>query len=526
MFGLDALGSPDTKYLAINAPTGAGKSGIAVGIAHALGGRAAVCTSTKPLQQQYLDDFAESGMVDIRGRANYLCQLGNGITCEEGYDEGCRENNTGLCPYRTAYNDAIHAGLVLTNYAYWIACHRYADGLGAVDLLVLDEAHVAFDEICGAMQLEFHERDIGFMLNAQFPTNTQSLSVWQAWAENLDRTARTAQSAVEDRAMDPGQRIADHNITRRLRRIKSLRRSLSELMSARGEWVFSSKRQGGGGTLWQAAPVWARDYSTPILFRHAAKVLLISATVTHRTMSLLGLEPSQYTYLEMPSQFPPASSPIYFLPTAAMSHSMSTESEAAMYNRIDDIISAMGPRKGIVHTVSYNRAIAVAKASRHSGLMIIHDRGGEGVQAGIEAFRASPGPSVLVSPALTMGYDFAGESCEYQILIKLPFPDQSDPVCRVRTAADIRRPATDSDRERKALGTDYLDYAVSQIVIQSCGRAMRSAQDRCMTFILDNQWRWWHWRAEKNGCFPWWFRRLLKTATRIPVPLPRVRSLQ
>jgi ATP-dependent DNA helicase DinG len=520
-FGLDALSIPANKFLAVNAPTGAGKSGIAIALANALGGRSVVCTSTKPLQQQYLDDFAEGGMVDIRGRSNYLCHLGNGITCEDGYDEGCRENNTGCCPYRAAYTDALHSSLVLTNYAYWIAVHRYAEGLGEVDLLILDEAHVAFDEICSALRIEFHERDIAFLLGARFPCpgdSAQSLSEWQEWAALLDPIAMRAQTSAEDRAAEAGQPPA---MLHRVRRIKALRRSLSELMRARGEWVFSHRHQ-GGGELWQVAPVWARDHAPSTLFRHARKVLLISATVTRRTMSLLGLEPDRYTYLEMPSQFPPASSPVYFIPTAAMSHNMSAENETAMYSRIDEIVAAMGPRKGIVHTVSYARAKAVATASRHSGSMIVHDRGGEGVQAGIEMFRAATGPSVLVSPALTQGFDFAGEACEYQILVKLPFPDQSDPVCRARTAADIRRPSTDADRERKALGTDYLDYAVSQVVIQSCGRAMRSAQDRCMTFILDNQWRWWHWRAEKNGCFPFWFRRLLKQSNRIPIPLPRV----
>jgi Rad3-related DNA helicase len=271
--------------------------------------------------------------------------------------------------------------------------------------------------------------------------------------------------------------------------------------------------------------VWAAPYAAPVLFNHAGKVLLISATVTHHTMSLLGLEPGQYEYLEMPSQFPPAASPVYYIPTVAMHQGMSYADEMAMYSRIDEIVTAMGPRKGIIHTVSYARAEQIASSCRTRGAMILHERGGAGVQAGIEMFRAGSGPSVLVSPALTMGFDFAGEACEYQILVKLPFPDSSNHITRARTAADLQRPNTDQGRERKRLGTDYLDYAVSQVLIQACGRGMRSAEDRCMTFILDDNWRWWRWRAERGGCFPWWFRRLLKTSNRVPPPLPKVRSI-
>ena len=514
---LGALNAPGWKFMAINAPTGAGKSGIAVALANARGGRTVVSTSTKPLQRQYLADFSPSGMVDIRGRANYACRLGNGTTCEDGYDEGCPDAGFAQCPYRAALFSACQSATVVTNYAYWAAVHRYAEGLGSTDLLVCDEAHTAFDEVCGAMALEFWERDLVFLLGARFPSCDLGLEGWKKWAGDMRLTAADALTGAEKLA----KLKQEKQLFRRARRIKTLLRSLSDLEAAQGEWVFNRRRL-NQGELWQADPVWAAPYAAPVLFDHAAKVLLISATVTRRTMSLLGLEPDQYEYLEMPSQFPPASSPVYYIPTAAMRQGMSHGEESAMYARVDEIVTAMGPRKGIVHTVSYARAGQIASASRHAGIMILHERGGAGVQAGIEAFRASEGPSVLVSPALTMGFDFAGESCEYQILVKLPFPDSTNHINRARTAADLLRPKTGEDRRRKQLGTDYLDHAVSQILIQACGRGMRSASDRCMTFILDDNWRWWRWRAERGGCFPWWFRRLLKTSRAVPPPLPQI----
>jgi Rad3-related DNA helicase len=513
-------GVDGVKFVAVNAPTGAGKSGIAVALANARGGRAVVCTSTKPLQRQYLDDFSSAGLVDIRGRANYPCHLGNGTTCEEGIEEGCPNAAFCQCPYRAAYLDACSSATVVTNYAYWATVHRYAEGLGETDLLVCDEAHTAFDEVCGVMGLEFWERDIAFLLGSRFPAHDLGLEGWKQWA--------SAMSPIAAKALVEAERLAksrqERALFRRARRIKTLARSLSDLQHAQGEWVFGRRRL-GQGEMWTADPVWAAPYAAPVLFDHAGKVLLISATVTRRTMELLGLMPDQYKYLEIPSQFPPASSPVYYIPTVAMHQGMSHAEEAAMYNRIDEIVTVQGPRKGIIHTVSYDRAEQIASACRTRGVMILHERGGAGVQAGIDLFRASRGPAVLVSPAITMGFDFAGEASEYQILPKIPFPDSTNHITRARTAADLQRPRTAEDKERKQLGTDYLDYAVSQVLIQACGRSTRTEQDRCTTYILDDNWKWWRWRAERGGCFPWWFRRLLKMSRTVPPPLPPLRPL-
>lgn len=514
--------SCENKLVVINAPTGSGKSGMAVATGNVLGGRTVVATSTKPLQQQYLDDFAGSGMVDIRGRGNYLCHLGDGTTCEEGYDEGCPDAPFAQCPYRAAYSFACGSSTVVTNYSYWAAIHRYGEGLGGIvgtNLLVCDEAHTAFQEICSAMALEFSERDVSFLLGARLPNRDLGLEGWKSWARDLRPIASRSVAETEQAVKDRPARA--RTILHRLRRLRRILASLVDLEGARGEWIFHRRRTAQSDT-WCADPVWAAPYADPILFAHARQALLVSATVTRRTMQLLGKDPQDYTYIEVPSQFPPASSPVYWIPTASVRQGMSAGEKLILHNRVDEIITAMGPRKGVIHTVSYDRAEEIYRASCHSGIMILHERGGASIEGGVNEFRASPGPAVLVSPAITQGFDFAGGDSEYQIVVKIPFPDSTNPVTRARTAADIERPRTDEDKAAKQLGSDYLDYAVSQVLIQACGRSMRSAQDRCMSFILDDNWRWWRWRAERGGCFPFWFRRLLKSSRTVPAPLPRV----
>jgi len=67
------------KTIFIQAPPGVGKSAITVAILRHYGGY--ICTSTKSLQNQYLQDFPE--LVLVKGRSNYRCvSSGAKRTCD------------------------------------------------------------------------------------------------------------------------------------------------------------------------------------------------------------------------------------------------------------------------------------------------------------------------------------------------------------------------------------------------------------------------------------------------------------
>jgi Rad3-related DNA helicase len=77
---------------------------------------------------------------------------------------------------------------------------------------------------------------------------------------------------------------------------------------------------------------------------------------------------------------------------------------------------------------------------------------------------------VLVSPSYQIGWDFPRTDCEYQILIKVPFPNTQSAVI-----------------EARCQDTDYrLNYAM-QLIVQMRGRGLRDACDRCEFFILDDK---------------------------------------
>jgi hypothetical protein len=104
--------------------------------------------------------------------------------------------------------------------------------------------------------------------------------------------------------------------------------------------------------------------------------------------------------------------------------------------RIDRLIDprvALG-RKGIIHTVSYQRTKELITQSDHKKWMLVHDSAN--TREIIQQFKNAEGPWILVSPSIVTGYDFPGDQCRYQIIAKVPIPDMRGPIMSRRKELD------------------------------------------------------------------------------------------
>src|SRR5690554_5086926 len=128
------------RFVVIEAPTGSGKSGIAVTLAHE-SASAFVVTAQKLLQDQYVRDFPDLAL--MKGRANYPCLIAPTHAAAAPCLAGRKLPECEECPYFTAKDVAIAANSTTMNYAYYLAELNYSGGFGERDLLVLDEAHNA-----------------------------------------------------------------------------------------------------------------------------------------------------------------------------------------------------------------------------------------------------------------------------------------------------------------------------------------------------------------------------------------------
>ena len=140
--------------------------------------------------------------------------------------------------------------------------------------------------------------------------------------------------------------------------------------------------------------------------------------------------------------------------------------------------------------------------SRYSHLMVAHDPGD--VTETIEDFKKMSSPRVLVSPSMGTGYDFPMESAEYAIIGKIPYPDTRDPVIKARHELD----------------KTYTSYMAMQTLVQSCGRHVRSEDDRGETLICDDNILWFMGTYGKFA--PDWFRRKYKRVGSVPTAPPKL----
>ena len=491
----------DGQYLGISAPTGTGKTLVGLLLYKLTGARTVILTATKGLMTQYMRDSAPLGGVEAKGRNNFPCLLDPNTTAEDGV---C---NLGLvcdlrdeCPYRVQLENARKSNLVITNYAYWLAQTNYTDGLGSAGLLICDEAHLAFESLVSFLTVYIARSEIQ-PLGINFPSPGPSQwQGWRLWAESsIDPAGHEAQKLSADvRAMRHDRQTLPSALIRAARRATSLVSRLKLLSSLNDEWIVQWTLNGC-----RFVPKWVAGHSADLFHpTEVPKIVLMSAILSHRTLDYLGVPKDNRTWLEAESQFPPENTPIVHVDTARINYRTGAMETRLWVSRIDQIIQRRLDRKGIIFTVSYERAKLLMSKSRFSDIMITH--GTKDITYAVDTFKNSPPPIVLVSPSVTTGYDFPMQDGKPQYLIagKIPYPRTDDPVARARHEDD----------------KDWSSYIAMETLIQSSGRATRSMDDKAECILIDNNWLWF-WRKYQDFAPAWFRARYRGSLDTVPDPL-------
>ena len=495
------------RFVCLCAPTGFGKSLAYMAMAQVAGLRTLYLTSTKGLQSQLMGDFAESGLVDIRGMNNYACLLerdsvqmtrnAQPVTCDDGpCVSGYRcELRKGGCLYFDAQARAQEAQLVVTNYAYWLNDGRRDEGLGRFDLLVMDEAHDAPKQLAEFLHIELQRAEVEGLLGADWLPDTTTVADWCAWAQAqadkliYDLSGYTPAGSDTPPPMSPTDR-------RHMRELRRLLRKMVALASMRGKWITEMV---GAARVFD--PVSPSEYGE-LLFQGVRKVVLVGATVRPKTAELLGADPVHTTLHEYRSAFDIRRRPVLHVPTVRVNARTDQSQYRSLIARIDQLIKPRLGRKGIIHTVSYARAEMIMGLSDNRRYMIGHST--RTARSTVEAFKHMPAPAILVSPSMTTGWDFPGDECRWQIIVKVPFPDTRSEVMQARVKAD----------------PDYSGYLAMQELVQASGRGNRSVDDWCETLIVDDSLGWFLQKYASRFAPQWWLEALRRCKKGIlPDPL-------
>jgi ATP-dependent DNA helicase DinG len=511
---LRCLSTPK-RFPAHAVPTGGGKSLIYMmaALLQEPGKRAVILTATKGLADQLSVEFGDI-VADIRGIANYRCQMEHDFpgkyeafkiaehrepNCDEGpchFGRKCSLLENG-CHYYDALRKARKARIVLTNYSYWMAISNYSsEGLGDFDFLVLDEAHEAPEELSKFLRVELgpwesEPHGLGF-------PRSNDVAIWTKWSTS--GAERVGNLVSKLRAENPGAHAE-------IRKLEELRSKLSRLSSMDSAWI-GEKTGDYGAVKWE--PKWPAKHAEGCLFMGIKTVAFFSATMIPKTLNLVGVKDEEMDFHYYPSPYPGGRRPFIHVPNIQLNRYTTIGQLYIWLALIDRLIEARLDKKGIIHTISYDRMRFVIENSRWAPYMIYNDpRSGQEelkTQAVVERFKKTQGFCIFVSPSVGTGYDFPGTQCEWQIIGKLPYPDTRSAVMAARVEED----------------KEYGNYLTAVTLVQTSGRGMRGPQDICETLMVDDSIRWFYKR--NSHLLPLWFRDTMRWADEgvLPTPLPKL----
>ena len=494
------LVSAESRFRVLAAPPGSGKSLIYAGSLLLDGGRGLILVKTKALQTQLEEELG--GLIySIVGHANYPCKRyvrssGFGKSTEEEEDDAVCPLPPDECSYRRACDAARKSQIVVTNYAHWVALARVGEvnRLGTFDFLVCDEAHNILDQMTDLLAIELQPYRISQLLGLEgdlaLPGSDASpFPAWVEWAKHLISL--------------PQPDTADAT---RLRKLYRLRRNLRRFVSSAGKgraWAIEREPPTAPHPdLVKLSPVWCADTVEPYLFRGIEKICLTSATISRKTLRYLDVErqgegkPDGFMYWEVPSIFDPRRRPFYIWPTIALDKRTTDAQMRLLVSRVDLILDAYPEVKGLLQSVSYDRAFTFLTMSRNHSRLLTH-RSRELAHA-LQRFRKSPDPLVLCSPAIDEGVSFPHDECRFAILPKVPFLYSPDPVVKLRTKDD----------------KGWANNEIVNKIEQMYGRGMRAPDDWCTTWMLDKHFGFFAPKVVWHK----WFRDAWAPITEMPAP--------
>ncbi len=483
-----------TKYaFMLDAPTGVGKSLIAATVQRILKKPICYVATTKQLQDQLIKDFPYARTV--KGRANYVClkvpNMYPDISAEE-----CNHSDTNECafhvncPYITAKREARSAPIAVLNMAYYLSEANFVGVFSGYDLLIIDEFDTTETQLMSFTELVITRRQLQ-RLGVPPPKYKTKFESWVEWASvtlNVVMKQLRTLEIAEESSRSNSWSTED---IRTLRRKKDLNRLVAKLgffvKEVDKSWIWYPTEE-----RWSFKPVWVSKYAPGVLWKHAKKVLGMSATILdpRQVAANTGLnyENRKFDYMLMPSPFPKENRPVYYEPCANIVNKNIDVALPMLAKAVQGIVDKHPDDKILVHTVSYAiRDYLLKKLEK--GRIITHSTQDRSIV--LNAFKESDKPLVLLSPSMDRGVDLPEEECRVVIICKMPYPYLGDTQVsrRVHASAD---------------GNNWYAHKTVSSVIQMAGRGVRSEKDYAATYILDRQFEKLY--NEHRSMFPKWFK--------------------
>ncbi|MEO9294947.1 MAG: ATP-dependent DNA helicase [Nitrososphaera sp.] len=514
------------KNIFLEAPTGFGKTPVAIALARYLGS-SHICTATKDLQAQYRRDF--SFVFEVKGRGNFPCVVKEDMGLDESCEYGpCVKDDSYDCAFKTRLLDykvtgegtpgelvqldplaereyvrnlknrsklvelewrpchyfhqrwiGAKASHAVYNYRYFLSDIFYTGTTQRRKLLILDEAHQIESEVGDFRSFTVHKNALKFLPRVQMPENkVEDIEVWMEFCSSLrDKLLKFIEQATD--AIERG-RIAEpyteRNLIDAIAREKNLEGLLHDMRSNKKNWIVSSiQRDPSNQQLMRATltPLETSGYFGDILDKGTI-AFFMSATILSKDYlsKVAGLKPDQVKFIQVrDSDFPVKNRPIHLMNVAWLNAKTMAENLPKIAKAVDNIMTTHKNEKGIIHTTSYVQLQYIRdNISRENAARLIETGSALGREEVLEKHYTSKRPTVLISPSMHQGVDLKDDLSRFQVIVKVPYPDLTD-----------RKVSAMKERDPKW----YTWYTVLRLA-QSYGRSVRSADDFATTYILDS----------------------------------------
>jgi len=518
------------KYIFLEAPTGFGKSAVAVALSRFLGS-SHICTSTKDLQTQYSKDFPY--LYEVKGRNNFPCIVKEDMGIKESCDYGpCLKEDEYDCLYKTRLSDyetkmegtiyesidinkyalkkyhdktkqhsqlvqlqwkpceyfhqkwiSVKSSHTIYNYKYFLSDLFYSSGVNKRKLLILDEAHTLESEVSTFKNFIINKEYLNrFFPKLILPENKPlDVDTYVDFCTHLKERfydyINKAESLVGN---DVGKKkeidATEKNLIDALAFEKNLSVFLDDLKSNKDNWLVTNLIKDENDNKISRIKMEPLDVSNYFvdIFDKGSISLLMSATILSKDnlCKAVGLKKDQVKFIKIEeSEFPVEHRPIYLMNVAWLSAKTMSESLPHIAKVIDNLLSVHKNDKGIIHTTSYSQLQFIKNnISKNNFVRLIETNPKLDRNEMILKHFESLKPTVLISPSMYLGVDLKDDLSRFQIIVKVPYPDLTDKKISVL----------------KQRNPKWYEWNTILRLIQAYGRSIRNSDDYANTYILDS----------------------------------------
>lgn len=475
------------RDVVIAAPTGVGKTGIGVTVCEWAASQAAERLSGNPggyyltvqkiLQRQITTDF-DNGKFNgegatIKAAVDYPCAKFKNCGAGRRAKKRC-ECET--CPYVLAKERFIASRTAITNYPYLFAEHKYVGKLPQRRAIICDEAHAVERQLIRFNDLTLDQETIARWLGSMVAMpKLRRLDQFIDWIksdylpginEKMEAIKQLAEGALSDNEAKDMVDLDQH--------MCKVNRAVKLVESDPTDWVYWDEVLRDGSYSCTARPLDAAPFVPDLVNSMGSLRVYMSAFPGEKKVFCrsLGLKHERVAWINLDSPFPVENRRIFVTGVGSMSKRNVDESFSVFVKVAIKILERHKGERGLIHCNSYQLGERIVKAladSDHADRLLFPKTADEREAAFAKHGSSTSTDTVLVSPSMTEGFDFADDLARWQIIAKVPYPSLGD----AQVVAKKER-----DDEWYALQT-------IMTIVQAAGRICRSETDRGITYILD-----------------------------------------